>query len=153
MKNSPMRFGFLLFAMVWVLACQAQKPVVQKPLSNAEIHFTEKTHEFGDMVQGEKVSHKFTFTNAGTEPLIILNVQTTCGCTASEWNKKPIPPGEGGEILVTFNSAKKMGRQNKIITVYTNGKVPEEKLKIVANVLPPGTAPAVPEIPINVEGK
>lgn len=127
--------------------------MVQKPLSNAEIRFAEKVHEFGDVVQGQSVNHKFAFTNTGTEPLIILNVQTTCGCTASEWSKKPIPPGEGGEILVTFNSAKKMGRQNKIITVYTNGKVPEEKLKIVANVLPPNSTPATPEVPIEVERK
>ena len=147
-----MRSLFLFILILWNSLAQAQKPVVQKPLSLANIQFAEKQHEFGDMVQGQSVSHKFAFTNSGTEPLIILQVQTTCGCTASEWSKKPIPPGEAGEIRITFNSAKKMGRQNKIITVYTNGQKPEEKLKIVANVLPPPDVNAVPEIPIKVEG-
>jgi len=115
-----------------------QKTIVQKPLSNANIEFTEKQHDFGDVVQGESVSYKFTFKNTGIEPLIVLNVQTTCGCTAPSWSKEPIPPGEGGEILVRFNSAKKIGRQNKIITVYTNGQKPEDKLKIICNILPSG---------------
>ncbi len=113
-----------------------QKTPVQKPLSNANIEFTEKQHDFGDVVKGETVSHKFEFKNTGTEPLIILNVQTTCGCTAPSWPKEPIPPGESGNILVNFNSTKKIGRQNKIITVYTNGQKPEDKLKIVCNILP-----------------
>jgi hypothetical protein len=128
----------------------AQKEVVQKPLSKARIQFTEKQHDFGDLVQGESVTYKFAFQNTGTEPLMILNVQTTCGCTAPEWPKKPIPPGEGGEIVVTFNSAKKMGRVNKIITVYTNGEKPEEKLKIVTNVLPAAADAPAPEKPIKV---
>jgi len=113
-----------------------QKPTVQKPLSNANIEFVEKQFDFGDIVKGETVSHKFVFKNTGTEPLIVLNVQTTCGCTAPKWPNEPIPPGESGEILVNFNSAKKIGRQNKIITVYTNGQKPEDKLKIVCNILP-----------------
>ena len=128
----------------------AQKETVQKPLSKARIEFTEKQHDFGDLVQGESVTYKFAFQNSGTEPLMILNVQTTCGCTAPEWPKKPIPPGESGEIVVTFNSAKKMGRVNKIITVYTNGEKPEEKLKIVSNVLPAAADTPVPEKPIKV---
>jgi hypothetical protein len=113
-----------------------QKTPVQKPLSNANIEFAEKQHDFGDVVKGETVSHNFVFKNTGTEPLIILNVQTTCGCTAPTWPKEPIPPGESGNILVNFNSTKKIGRQNKIITVYTNGQKPEDKLKIVCNILP-----------------
>lgn len=146
-----MRFFFTSLLLFISMLAFAQKPVVQKPLSNANIQFAEKQHEFGDVVQGQSVTHKFAFTNTGTEPLILLNVQTTCGCTAPEWSKKPIPPGEGGEILITFNSTNKMGRQNKVITVYTNGQKPEEKLKIVANVLPAPDVNAVPEVPVKVE--
>lgn len=129
----------------------AQKPVVKQPLSNAEITFQEKSFDFGDIQQGNQVSHKFVFQNTGSEPLMVLQVQTTCGCTAPEWPKKPIPPGDSSEIVVNFNTTKKVGRQNKIITVYTNGKKAEEKLKIVANVLVPigqPTQPSDPNIPI-----
>lgn len=148
---------FLLFLTIHFGVCQsvfAQKNGAQPPLSNAEITFAEKSHDFGDIQQGNLVTYKFSFQNTGTEPLMILQVQTTCGCTAPEWPKKPIPPGESGEIVVNFNSSKKVGRQNKIITVYTNGKKPEEKLKIVANVLIPSDQPAAtPEPLIPIEPK
>jgi hypothetical protein len=129
-----------------------QKEPVQKPLSEASIQFAEKQHDFGDIKEGETVSWKFKFSNTGTEPLVLLNVQTTCGCTASEWPKTPIPPGDSAAITVRFNSANKTGRQNKIITVYTNGKRPEEKLKIIGNILPEEPA-ATPPVPVNVERK
>jgi hypothetical protein len=114
----------------------AQKDGSQKPLSKADIQFREKQFDFSDIVQGDKVSKKFSFRNAGTEPLMILNVQTTCGCTATDWPKQPIPPGDSSSLMVTFNSAKKIGRINKIVTIYTNGLRPEERLKITGNVLP-----------------
>jgi len=140
----------LLFSALPAFQVLAQKEVVQKPLSKAKIQFTEKQHDFGDIVQGESVSYKFAFQNTGTEPLMILNVQTTCGCTAPEWPKKPIPAGEAGEIVVTFNSSKKIGRVNKIITVFTNGEKPEEKLKIVSNILPPNDAKPVQDKSLKV---
>lgn len=121
----------------------AQQDGSKKPLSKAEIQFTEKQFDFGDLQQGEKVTRRFAFRNAGTEPLMVLNVQTTCGCTASNFPKQPIAPGDSSSLTVTFNSAGKVGRMNKIVTVYTNGQRPEEKLKISGNVLIPG-AP-VPE--------
>jgi len=131
-----MKIVVLIGLLFFGVQVHAQKTPVQKPLSNANIEFAEKQHDFGDVVKGETVSHSFSFKNTGTEPLIILNVQTTCGCTAPIWPKEAIPPGESGNILVNFNSAKKIGRQNKIITVYSNGQRPEDKLKIVCNVLP-----------------
>ena len=132
------------FFTLFLTNLQAQHDGSKKPLSKAEILFREKQFEFGDINQGEKVSKKFVFRNTGTEPLMILNVQTTCGCTASDWPKSPLAPGDSSSIQVTFNSAKKQGRINKIITVYSNSQTPEEKLKITGNVLLPST-PAQPE--------
>jgi hypothetical protein len=143
-----MKFSLILFFTIIFGQSFAQKETVQKPLSNANIQFTEKQFDFGDIVQGETVSHVFKFVNTGSEPLIVLDVQTTCGCTAPQWPKTPIPPGETGEIVVKFNSTKKIGRQNKIITVYTNGIKPEEKLKIVTNVLLSGSQEKDKTIPI-----
>jgi hypothetical protein len=143
-----MKFSLILFFTIIFGQSFAQKETVQKPLSNANIQFTEKQFDFGDIVQGETVAHVFKFVNTGSEPLIVLDVQTTCGCTAPQWPKTPIPPGETGEIVVKFNSTKKIGRQNKIITVYTNGIKPEEKLKIVTNVLLSGSQEKDKTIPI-----
>ncbi len=101
-----------------------------------QITFTESSHDFGDIKQGDKVEHTFTFKNSGTEPLILSNVLTTCGCTATNWPRDPIAPGKSGEITVRFNSAGKMGRQNKVVTVVSNATNAQERVKIITNILP-----------------
>jgi hypothetical protein len=138
---------FFLFSLTLSSRMLAQKDGSKTPLSRAEISFPDRQFDFADIVQGEKVSKKFRFQNIGSEPLMILNVQTTCGCTASDWPKQPIAPGDSSQLTVTFNSAKKAGRINKVITVYTNGVLPEEKLKITGNVLLPGSQPSKDENP------
>lgn len=100
------------------------------------IAFAEETYDFGDIQQGDKVEHVFEFENTGNEPLIITNVQTTCGCTAPEWPRDPVAPGQSGKIKVVFNSAGKMGMQNKVITIVSNAASPTNRVSIKTNVLP-----------------
>ncbi|SKC86565.1 DUF1573 domain-containing protein [Ohtaekwangia koreensis] len=89
--------------------------------SGPVIAFEKKTHDFGQIVQGDKVEQVFKFTNTGNEPLIITNVQVTCGCTTPKgWPRDPIQPGGKGEITIAFNSAGKIGRQDKVVTIVSN---------------------------------
>jgi len=91
------------------------------PQNGPIITFEKKTHDFGDIIQGDKVEETFKFANTGTEPLILTNVQVTCGCTTPKgWPRDPILPGGKGELTIAFNSAGKMGKQNKVVTVVSN---------------------------------
>lgn len=102
----------------------------------AKLVFKEKSFDFGDIKQGETVTHKFSFENTGNAPLIITNVSATCGCTVPEWPRDPIAPGEKSVMTVRFNSTGKMGVQNKVITVNSNAANPIERVTIITNVLP-----------------
>lgn len=104
------------------------------------ITFENKTYDFGDITQGDKVEHIFTFTNTGTQPLVITNVEVTCGCTTPKgWPRDPIQPGEKGELTVSFSTAGKIGRQNKPIIVISNAVNPEgNRLSFSANILEKG---------------
>lgn len=114
------KYFFILMALVCVAPLYAQTSNAQKA-DGAVITFEKKTHDFGDINQGDKVEETFHFTNTGTEPLIITNVEVTCGCTTPKgWPRDPIPPGGKGDITVAFNSAGKSGRQNKVVTVVSN---------------------------------
>ena len=108
----------------------------EEPMTGPKISFMEKSFDFGEITQGEKVEHVFEFENVGNEPLIISDVRTTCGCTASEWPREPLTPGQKAEIKVVFNSAGKNGMQNKVITVMSNAVNNPERVKIVTNVMP-----------------
>lgn len=84
------------------------------------MEFEETTHDFGKIIQGEKVSYTFKFKNVGQSDLLISKVSTSCGCTATDYPKDPVEPGETGKIVVTFDSHNKKGFQNKTATVLAN---------------------------------
>ena len=128
---------FLLssFTVFYTLAQEGVALKVDKP-DGPDMTFIEEKYDFGDIFQGDVVEHTFKFNNSGTEPLVISNVGVTCGCTATDWPRKPILVGEEASITVKFNSRGKMGRQNKVISVYSNGIRPMYKVSIVTNVLP-----------------
>ncbi len=82
-----------------------------------DIKWDKVTHNFGKIHQGDQVSTIFVLTNVGKEPIIITNHQVGCGCTTPEYPKEPIMPGKSANIKVGFNSAGKMGQQNKDVTL------------------------------------
>lgn len=84
------------------------------------ISFDKTEHDFGSVVDGEKVSFSFHFTNTGTGDLLIRHAQATCGCTVPEWPKDPIAPGKDGFITVTFDSKGRLGMIHKTVTVIAN---------------------------------
>ncbi len=122
--------------MVGVALLLAGSAIAQQssvPVNGPVIAFEKATHDFGDIMSGDKVEHIFKFTNTGNEPLIITNIQVTCGCTAPEWPRQPIPPGQKGEIRIAFNSAGKSGKQVKPVTVLSNA--PSTQITFHANVI------------------
>ncbi|WP_103072594.1 DUF1573 domain-containing protein [Aquimarina sediminis] len=98
--------------------------------------FGETNHDFGTINEGDIVEHKFTFTNTGKAPLVIISAKGSCGCTVSKWPKEPIAPGATGDMLVTFNSNGKPNLQNKQVTITANTEKGKEILKIKAMVTP-----------------
>ncbi len=85
--------------------------------------FTDTLHNFGNMREGETVTYDFEFKNNGKGPLIISNASGSCGCTVAEYPNEPVPPGQSGKMTIKFNSAEKMGHQEKSVTINTNAGV------------------------------
>ena len=97
--------------------------------------FEYTTHDFGKIQQGDKVTYKFNFANVGKTPLIITDAVASCGCTIPTWPKAPIKPGDGGQIIVTFNSAGKKDLQDKLITITANTNPRQNVVHLVGEVL------------------
>jgi len=100
-----------------------------------KFEFEKTAHDFGKVVDGVKISYAFKFKNTGGSDLIIHTVNTDCGCTASEFTKKPIAPGESGFIRLTFDSKGRIGKNHKTATIVANTSPNVVVLKLNANVI------------------
>ncbi|MFY0601536.1 MAG: DUF1573 domain-containing protein [Cyclobacteriaceae bacterium] len=134
-----MRIIPLLFVLFVGFGVYAQSEENQEAQTGPKVVFEETVHEFGDITQGDRVEHVFKYMNNGTEPLIISNVKTTCGCTAPDWSREPLAPGESADLTVRFNSSGKNGMINKTITINSNAVNSTERIRITTNVLPRAT--------------
>ncbi|MFZ1694716.1 MAG: DUF1573 domain-containing protein [Flavobacteriales bacterium] len=104
------------------------------------IAFDRTEHDMGKLPQGKRVEMRFAFTNTGGSPLVISAVNGSCGCTVGkDWPKGPIPPGEGGEITVAFDSEGRSGVQHKSVTVVSNALPASTVLTVTGEVLGPET--------------
>lgn len=76
--------------------------------------------DVGTIGEGEVVKYSASFRNTGSEPLVVKSVNTSCGCTSVDYEKKPIAAGEAGHFSFRFDSRGMLGLQHKLIEVYTN---------------------------------
>ncbi|TCZ72927.1 DUF1573 domain-containing protein [Flaviaesturariibacter aridisoli] len=131
---------FLTLALFVCLAAagRAQDASATDPLQVKEAEFN-----FGKIPQGKPVFHFFEVVNSGATPLVLSNVQASCGCTTPEWDKEhPIAPGGKSTIKVGYNAAAH-GAFEKFITISYNGSG-SKIIKIKGEVwqAPAGAAPA-----------
>src|SRR5690554_7927709 len=92
--------------------------------AQAIFEFENDVYDFGKVKDGEKVTHVFKFKNVGQEPLQILKIDASCGCTQPEWPKTPIEPGQSSEIKVVFDSENRVGVTSRQITIQSNAVLP-----------------------------
>lgn len=100
------------------------------------IQFETTEHDFGTITEGEKVTYTYKLKNTGDAPLIIQDAKPSCGCTAPDWTKVPIPVGGEGFVKAEFDSKGKPNVQNKTITVTANTFPKQTTLKFKAMVTP-----------------
>lgn len=141
-----MKFAYTILLFVFTsVACLAQTgtPIKDTVKANGALfHFEEPDlYDFGDITEGKSVVHEFTFTNAGTQPLIITDAMASCGCTTPIWPNEPVMPGKKGKIIVTYHSAGHAGAFIKNIFITSNAITPGESyvLHIKGNVTPRST--------------
>lgn len=98
------------------------------------MEFDTMEYDFGTITEGEKVSGAFNIKNNGKTELIITSVKASCGCTTPDWTKEAILPGASGFIKFEFNSANRVGKQNKSITVKSNAEKVTQIVRIKGTV-------------------
>jgi hypothetical protein len=122
-----------------VVVAEADKKV--KTAKEAKpITFTNLVIERKDIAKGTDDMFSFEFKNTGKTPVLIQNVQTSCGCTTANKPETPVAPGKKSAISVKYDT-NRVGAFEKTITVTTNVAEPIV-LTIKGNVLGAATMEA-----------
>jgi len=108
-------------------------PVPKDPFAG-KVKFDEQKVSFGTTKFNQPVTVFFPFTNIGSQPLIVENVQASCGCTNPTWPKHPILPGQTDSISATY-SANMMGMVNKTVWVRFAGINDDMTLQVLGKVV------------------
>ncbi len=76
------------------------------------------TLRFGKMRSGEIIAKTLRVENRCDHPIVLLRHTTTCGCIKINYDRKPIAPGQSGEIYFEFDSRTLYGWQMKLMEFY-----------------------------------
>jgi hypothetical protein len=147
-----MKFWFLILVVIVVLvSCSGDRGQIPAKVVNIPntasgesskdglpvLEFALLEHDFGKVIQGEIVTYAFKFKNTGKSDLVIANISASCGCTASDYPKTPVKPGEEQVVKVSFDSTGKEGFQRKTLEVAANTQPSNTVLSITAIVINP----------------
>ncbi len=126
----------LILLVAFIIGFTVNSKAQTKP---GEFKFDSEVHQFGNIVIGKPVVHTFNFTNIGDAPIIISKVETTCGCTVSEYSKLPIKSGEKGFVKITLTPSGPAIPISKSITLTSNART-TTKVLIIKGVYVEGNA-------------
>lgn len=94
-------------------------------------------YDFGKLSGASAVTHGFIISNVGDKPLSILDVRTSCGCTATALSKPNLAPGESTELEATVDLTSFSGHISQAIYVSSNDLTNRKlKLRIMGEVTP-----------------
>ena len=122
MRKITLIFSVLAVAVIALAAQNVAAATPSEQPQGAHFKFDEMTHDFGTVAHSlSGITHRFEFTNDGTEPLVITKTATSCTCTKVSYIKKPVPPGGRGWIEVLYEVNKKEpGVFYKAVEIYSN---------------------------------
>ncbi len=135
-----------LFLMMLGFGIQAQEETTPNdaPVEGPVMSFESMTLDYGTIEYKGDPFRTLSFTNTGTEPLVIKSARGSCGCTTPEWPKEPIEPGASSEIKVRY-ATERVGNINKTVKITTNEKENNtHTIKVVGKILPQETEESVP---------
>jgi hypothetical protein len=114
----------------------------------AEIGAISHTYDFGLIPESDNgAEHTFRIANTGSAALVINNVSTSCGCARPDWTRRPIAPGDSGEVRVHYISKGRPGPFYKSVIIHSNASTSRLTLYIKGTVSNRKAEPPPIELP------
>lgn len=103
-----------------------------------ELIWESSVQEFERTPEDGAVEARYSFKNVGSTPVTIVRIDSSCGCTVAQTDKKTYLPGESGEITARFSFGNRKGVQRKVIDVRLADGT-EKQLGLYVSILDPLT--------------
>ena len=108
-----------VFVLLAALGAQAGEPGENW----AQQLFTERSHDFGPVPRGGVVRHNFVLVNRSQQPLTILDVRASCGCTTGRASATQIAPGASAVVEAQMDTRNFVGIKATTLTKFINGTI------------------------------
>lgn len=114
------RILYTVFLLLLILGAATE--VLAQKSQGPKMVFERTSHDFGDIERkGGDVFAMFRFENKGNAPLVIKKIHKSCSCMTPSYSRRPVMPGEVGEIKIKYEPHKmEPGKFHKVIQIYTN---------------------------------
>lgn len=128
--------SLILLPLLWSPPELAKGVESKKPSSDVpQLVFIAPSHDFGQLLRGDRLTHEFAFQNIGKEVVKIIGIHAPCGCTIPKLEKTIYQPGEKGLLALTLDTTDFAGDLLKSIVVMTSEKlIPERILTVKAHI-------------------
>ncbi len=100
--------------------------------------FPENRHDFGMVPRGVKVKHDFHLVNRLAEPITILNLRPSCGCTSGRASASVGAPGQTATIEAEMDTRNYVGLKSTVLYVSlmtASGREAEVGLGVTSQIL------------------
>ncbi|MDR3633014.1 MAG: DUF1573 domain-containing protein [Isosphaeraceae bacterium] len=113
-------------------------PLTSRAADWADALFAEHQHDFGTVPRGAKVHHTFVLHNRTQEPLTVLNVRASCGCTSGQASATLLQPGQAANVVAEMDTRNFVGRKETTLYVAlmtASGREGEARLGVASTIL------------------
>ncbi len=120
----------------WVLMGSGVGPA--NAASWADRMFPESRHDFGPVPRGAKVKHDFLLVNHLSEPVTILGLRPSCGCTSGRASASVVGPGQTAVIEAQMDTRNFVGVKSTVLyvsMVTASGREAETGLGVSSTIL------------------
>ncbi len=100
--------------------------------------FAQQRHDFGPVPRGVTVRHPFVLVNSLPEPVTVLDVRASCGCTKGRAISTPVPPGGSTTVEAEMDTKNFVGKKSTtlyVTLVDASGREAEVRLGVSTTIL------------------
>lgn len=145
------KFQIALSAMFFRLsALLLLLPTLVATAPAASLQFVDTALTVKATLQDKELQARYTFINSGSDPVWIVQLTTSCGCTKAVTDKTEYQPGETGVVTATYFIGLSQGRHTHTINIQTSEPTTAPYVLKITAELPTGITPLTTSTPIAV---